>query len=299
MSFQVAIGQIIPHKADVEGNLNRICDLVVSMTNGDTPPDLVVFPETASSGYFLQGGVREVAMTSSELFSALSSRMSSRQLKRQVDVALGFYELWEGNIYNSAAYLTFDPSEPTNSKLVHTHRKFFLPTYGVFDEARFVARGRSINCFDTRLGRMSILVCEDAWHSITPMLAALQGTDILLVLSASPGRGFQNERPSNVEKWQRLLQAIAEEHGVWVLNSSLVGFEGGKGFVGSSMIIGPFGNLVGQAPLLAECVLTGTIDPEDIPVARANSPYLADLRAAMPDIYNQIEDILANLRRNS
>lgn len=299
MSFQVAIGQISPRKADVKGNLDRIVDMVVSLCESDNPPDLVVFPETADSGYFLQGGVREVALTSAELFEELSGRMKASSLTHVVDVALGFYELWEGNIYNSAAYISFDPSDAANSQLVHTHRKFFLPTYGVFDESRFVARGRTISCFQTRFGRMSILVCEDAWHSITPTLAALQGAEMLLVLSASPGRGFQTDRPSNVEKWQRLLQAIAEEHGVWVINSSLVGFEGGKGFVGSSMIIGPFGNLVGQAPLLTECVLTGTIDPEDIPVARANSPYLADLRAAMPDILNQIEDILANLRRNS
>ncbi len=299
MSFQVAIGQISPRKADVKGNLDRIVEMVTSLCQSDTPPDLVVFPETANSGYFLQGGVREVALSSEDLCSELTQRFVSSGITREVDVALGFYELWEGNIYNSAAYLNFNPEDPACGTLIHTHRKFFLPTYGVFDEARFVARGRSINSFQTRFGKMTILVCEDAWHSITPTLAALQGAEMLLVLSASPGRGFQTDRPSNVEKWQRLLQAIAEEHGVWVINSSLVGFEGGKGFVGSSMIIGPFGNLVGQAPLLTECVLTGTIDPEDIPVARANSPYLADLRAAMPDILNQIEDILANLRRNS
>ena len=70
----------------------------------------------------------------------------------------------------------------------------FLPTYGVFDEERFVEAGRSVQAFDTRWGRAAILICEDAWHSFTPMLAALDGAQLIIVPSASPARGTGTRR---------------------------------------------------------------------------------------------------------
>src|SRR5439155_811777 len=71
----------------------------------------------------------------------------------------------------------------------HVHRKVFLPTYGVFDEERFVERGHEVRAFDTRFGRAAILICEDAWHSLTATIAALDGAQLLILPSASPARG--------------------------------------------------------------------------------------------------------------
>ena len=68
----------------------------------------------------------------------------------------------------------------------HIHRKIFLPTYGVFDEERFVEAGRSVQAFDTRWGRAAMLICEDAWHSFTPMLAALDGAQLIIVPERQP-----------------------------------------------------------------------------------------------------------------
>src|SRR5207237_7978520 len=55
----------------------------------------------------------------------------------------------------------------------------------VFDEERFVDRGRDIQAFDTRYGRVAILICEDAWHSITGTIAALQGAQLVIECQAS------------------------------------------------------------------------------------------------------------------
>lgn len=75
--------------------------------------------------------------------------------------------------------------------MVHVHRKVFLPTYGVFDEERYLARGRRVEAFRTRFGRAALLICEDFWHSITATIAALDGAEVIYVPSASPARGFQ------------------------------------------------------------------------------------------------------------
>src|SRR2546427_101566 len=136
-----------------------------------------------------------------------------------------------------------------------------LPTYGVFDEERFVERGREVHAFDTGWGRVAILICEDAWHSITGTIAALEGAQVILVPSASPARGTGMDEegtrlPASVVRWERILRTLAEEHGVYVAYASLVGFEGGKGFPGGSVVVSPSGDVVLRGPLFEEAVLT-------------------------------------------
>ncbi len=145
----------------------------------------MVAPETALTGYFLEGGVRDLAITADQLFDDLS-RQHHEAGAPPLDVALGFYEVHGNRLYNSALYATLGGPD---AGIRHIHRKIFLPTYGVFDEERFVEAGRSVQAFDTRWGRAAILICEDAWHSFTPMLAALDGAQLIIVPSASPARG--------------------------------------------------------------------------------------------------------------
>ena len=98
-----------------------------------------------------------------------------------------------------------------------------------------------VEAFDTRWGRAAILICEDAWHSFTPMLAALGGAQLIIIPSASPARGVVTTddtagRPTSLARWSRIVQDIAGEHGVFVALSQLVGFEGGKAFPGGSIV---------------------------------------------------------------
>ena len=118
----------------------------------------------------------------------------------------------------------------------------FLPTYGLFDEERFVERGREVRAFDTSWGRAALLVCEDAWHSITGAIAAMDGAQLILLVAAPPARGpwpLENGAPgpASVNRWERLSRDIAEEHGIFVALASLVGSEGGKTFPGASMVM--------------------------------------------------------------
>src|SRR5205823_6656620 len=119
-----------------------------------------------------------------------------------LDVCLGFYELRDGKYYNSALYATLAASDDHPAfGIKHVHRKFFLPTYGVFDEKRFVSRGRAINAFRSRFGTVAVLICEDVWHSVSATLAALQGAQIVYIISASPGREFSGQHLGNVARW--------------------------------------------------------------------------------------------------
>ena len=286
---RLAIAQLRPTKGDYGANLQKIGGVLAQVAKLDPAVDLVVFPETATSGYFVEGGVRDVAVTAGTLFRDLTVEHEAAGAP-PLDVAIGFYEVFQNHFYNSCLYASLGGKD---AGVRHVHRKVFLPTYGVFDEERFVDRGREIRAFDTRWGRAAILVCEDAWHSLSGMIAALQGAQLVIVPSASPARGTGMDEegirlPASVVRWERILRGIADEHGVWVAFASLVGFEGGKGFPGGSVVVSPAGEIVLRGPLFEEAVLTYDVDFDEITRARAEAPLLADLEVNLPHLIKNL-----------
>ncbi|PYP01567.1 MAG: NAD+ synthase [Gemmatimonadetes bacterium] len=311
---RLALAQLRPKKGDYAANIEKIGGVLAQLATLEPPVDLVVFPETATSGYFVEGGVRDVAVTGGTLFRDLSLAHEAAKAP-PIDVAVGFYELFQNRYYNSCLYASLGNAlsgnassgnaspgiaSPGNASpdlappgIRHVHRKVFLPTYGVFDEERFVERGRDIRAFDTRWGRAAILICEDAWHSVSGTIAALQGAQLVIVPSASPARGTGMDEegarlPASVVRWERIVRGIADEHGVWVALASLVGFEGGKGFPGASVLINPSGDIVLRGPLFEEAVLTYDIDFDETTRARAESPLLADLEVNLPHLIKSL-----------
>ncbi|HTD69826.1 MAG TPA: NAD+ synthase [Gemmatimonadales bacterium] len=286
---RLAIAQLRPSKGDYGANLQKIGGVLAQVAKLDPPVDVVVFPEAATSGYFVEGGVRDVAVTAGTLFRDLTVEHEAAGAP-PIDVAIGFYEVFQNHFYNSCLYASLGGKD---AGVRHVHRKVFLPTYGVFDEERFVDRGREIRAFDTRWGRAAILICEDAWHSLSGTIAALQGAQLVIVPSASPARGTGMDEegirlPASVVRWERILRGIADEHGVWVAFASLVGFEGGKGFPGGSVVVSPTGEIALRGPLFEEAVLTYDVDFEEITTARSEAPLLADLEVNLPHLIKNL-----------
>ncbi len=296
---RLALAQIRPTKGDYAANLQRVGGVLAQLGKLEPPVDLVIFPETATSGYFVEGGVADVAVTAGTLFRDLSLEHQAANAP-PLDIAIGFYEVFQHRYYNSCLYASLGnaasgSASPRNatSGIRHVHRKVFLPTYGVFDEERFVERGREIRAFDTGWGRAAILICEDAWHSITATVAALEGAQLIIVPSASPARGTGTDEqgtslPASVVRWERIVRGIADEHGVWVALASLVGFEGGKGFPGASVLVSPSGEIVLRGPLFEEAVLTYDLDFAELTRARAEAPLLADLEVNLPHLIKNL-----------
>lgn len=270
-----------PSKADVQANLEHLRSLLARHAS---EVDVLLLPETCLSGYFLEGGVSEVALTVEALVEGLGAPGPEAP-----DVALGFYERWNRRIYNSAAYL--EPDGDT-WKIRHVHRKMFLPTYGVFDESRFVEAGASVEAFDTRFGRFGMLVCEDAWHSLTGTILAVSGAELILVPSASPSRDFRpgnDGRPANLRRWDQLAPGMATEHGVFVAVAQLAGSEGGKLFPGGSMAVGPGGEVLGRAPLYEEGVTVISMEAGSIERSRSAAPLLSDLERMLPRLERSLQ----------
>ncbi len=282
-SMRVAIVQMQPRKGDIAANLAMLRDAFAAVLALERPPELIVLPEAALTGYFLEGAVYDCSFASDDFAALLATAWRDAGAKESVDIASGFYENADGTFYNASVYATLAPTG--TAAIVHVHRKLFLPTYGVFDEDRFLTRGRRVQAFDTAFGRVAMLICEDMWHSLVPTIAALKGARILIVPSASPGRGINGAGElESTTYWRSLLSLAAAEHGVYVLYAGLTGFEGGKGFAGGSRIVDPRGATVAEGAALGPCIVTAEIDLAEIDLARANMPLLGDLVTVLPDL---------------
>ena len=269
--IKLAVAQIDTVLGDLEANLEKHLTQIDQAVQAKA--DLVVFPELSLTGYALQ-----------DLTSAVARRASAEdpmfkpllEASRNVDVLVGFVELDRRNrFYNSAAYLS-------KGEILHVHQKVYLPTYGLFDEGRFFAWGDSIRAFDTSHGRLGVLICEDFWHASPPYLLWLDGADILLFMSASPGRGLDTEESLESARWvEHVAQAYASLFTTFVANVGRVGFEDGLGFWGGSVVFDPHGELVARGPYHEESLFVADLDLHQLHRARTRLPLLRDERTEL------------------
>ena len=287
----LGLAQLRPRKGDYAGNLATIGAMLAQAAALKERPALVCFPETALTGYFLEGGVREHAVTAGQLAADLHRVYDGPPM----DVCVGFYEVWRNRLFNSALYVSLGETIPL---VRHVHRKVFLPTYGLFDEERFVEHGHEVRAFDTPWGRAAMLVCEDVWHSMMGTIAALDGAQLIIVPTAPPARGAwpshdDLSRPASVARWERLARDTADEHGVFVALANLAGSEGGKQFPGAALLAGPRGDVRARGPLWVEALVLARIDLGDVTRARADMPLIADLETMAPHLREAMARVAA------
>ena len=268
---RIAIAQIDTVLGDVDANLEKhMARINEAVEEG---AELVVFPELSLTGYALQDLTATVARRPEENDPVFGPLLKASE---RSDLLVGFVERDERHrIYNSAAYLS-------EGKFLRIHRKVYLPTYGLFDESRFFAWGDSIRAFDSRFGRIGMLICEDFWHASPPYLLWLDGADLLLFISASPGRGLDTEEALESARWvEHVAQAYASLFTSFVANVGRVGFEDGLGFWGGSVVFDPHGELVARGRFHEESLLIAELDLHQLQRARNRLPLLRDERTEL------------------
>ena len=264
-TFTVGVAQIDCRLGDVEANLAAYeRELREAKGRGI---DLLIFPELSLTGYFLKDMVSTVAL---EPRSPELRRL--RELSRDTIafVAGLVEETPEYRFFNAA--MLFDRGE-----LVHVHRKVYLPTYGLFDELRYLARGDRVCAFESRFGRSALLLCEDLWHPSTSYIAALDRALTLIVPSASPIWGLERgEIPENAGYWQRMNVVTAEAWGMHLVYANRVGFEDGVGFWGGSEILGPSGEVLARARYYEPDMIQAEVSLAAVRRKRIAAPLLRD-----------------------
>lgn len=264
-AFQVSVAQIYPTLGDVARNLDLHREAVARAVEAGS--DLVVFPELSLTGYFVKDLVGDLSFAVDH--PALDP---IREASRKIDVVLGFIEEAPGHLHHIAAgYFSA-------GALVHLHRKAYLPTYGMFEEVRFLTPGNRIQAFDTRFGRFGMLICEDLWHPSTVGVLSADGTEVLVAIAASPGRGYSGENPATATTYEAMTRVYAQLHGIHVVFANRVGFEDGAHFWGGSEIRDPFGERLAKAPYFDPALITATLFPEDRRRARLMAPMARDER---------------------
>jgi NAD+ synthase (glutamine-hydrolysing) len=271
MKLSLALAQINTRLGVVEANLEKHIHLIDEAVASGA--DLIIFPELSLTGYVLQ-----------DLASAVAHRPTNEdpifknllEASRKVDLVTGFVDEDSRNrFYIAAAYLS-------QGQVIHVHHKVYLPTYGLFDEGRFFAWGDSVRAFDTRFGRMGILICEDFWHASPPYLLWLDGADLMLFASASPGRGLSIEPQLESARWvEHINRAYASLFTAFVAHANRVGFEDGLNFWGGSTVFDPNGELLVRAPYHQEALTLAELDLHQLHRTRARLPLLRDERTSL------------------
>ncbi len=280
MKINLALAQINTRLGGVQANLEKHLALVKQARQDRT--DLLVFPELSLTGYVLQDLVPTVSCRPSADDPVFSPLLKA---SRGIDLVVGFVdEDSRHRFYIASAYLS-------KGEVIAVHHKVYLPTYGMFDEGRFFAPGDRLRAFDTRFGRAGLLICEDFWHASPPYLLWLDGADLLLFSSASPGRGLNGGPKLESSAWvEHTNQAYASLFTVFVAHANRTGFEDGLNFWGGSTIFGPDGKLVVQAPYYEESLTTAEIDLNQLHRTRARLPLLRDERPEL--VQQELERIL-------
>jgi predicted amidohydrolase len=264
--LSVALAQMDPALGDRGRNLERHRQWVKQAA--ETGAKLLVFPELSLTGYFLKDLVPESAI-----------RLDSKEIRdlaalsTELDVVLGaVIESPDHRYFNASLYFS-------RGELLHVHRKVYLPTYGMFDEQRYFAPGDRFRSFATPYGRAGMLVCEDIWHLSSAYILSLEGVDMIICPSSSPGRGITtDERLGTAESYALVCRTYAQFLTTFFLYCNRVGFEDGANFWGGSMVIGPNGDIIAQHQDADEALVLASLDLADVRRERLANPLLRDER---------------------
>jgi len=280
MKLNLAIAQINTKLGSIQPNLEM--HLSMAKQAWQDGMDLLVFPELSLTGYVLQDLVPGVACRPEFGDPVFHHLMDA---SHDIDLVVGFVdEDTRHRFYIASAYLS-------QGKVIHVHHKVYLPTYGLFDEGRFFAPGESVGAFDTRFGRIGMLICEDFWHASPPYILWQDGADLFLFTSASPGRGLNGEPKLESSAWvEHTNQAYASLFTIFVAHANRTGFEDGLNFWGGSTIFDPNGKLVIQAPYFEEALVETEIDLNQLHRTRSRLPLLRDERPEL--LQRELERIL-------
>jgi predicted amidohydrolase len=265
MKHLVAVAQIDCVLGDLKRNIEKhIHYIELAIKEG---AKLILFPELSLTGYTLRDINIDVAVNpfKSNVFDDL------KKLSREIIIIAGGVEEGENfGIYNSA--FVFE-----DGQIKYVHRKIYPPTYGMFEELRYFSRGDKVRAFDTKVGRIGVLICEDLWHISLPYILAVDGAMMIAGLAASPTRiSGASEELTNYKINSEHHKTYARLLSVYLLFSNRVGYEDGVNFWGGSEVVDSDGEVVAVAKLFDEDLIFAEIDYNTIKRSRQFSRHFID-----------------------
>jgi predicted amidohydrolase len=230
--------------------------------------DLLIFPELHLTGYAMRDEVSHLA----EPVPGPSTRKVEGLAKEHgVHIIFGMPEESDvkGVIHNTAVFVG-------PKGLIGRYRKIHLPTHSVFEERRYYRPGQEAPVFKTDIGTIALNICYDLYFPELTRLQALQGAQLVVCISASPGlrRRF----------FEGFCLSRAMENAVYLAYVNRVGIEEGLQFWGGSRVIAPNGSVLAQCKYDVEEFQTCKVDLDEVSRARAFIPTIKDLEPGLFDL---------------
>jgi N-carbamoylputrescine amidase len=241
---------------------------------------IVCLQELFRSQYFCQRQDPSVFDLAEPVPGPTTERLGQAAADNQTVVIASVFERRAAGVYhNTAAVLDADGS------LLGLYRKMHIPDDPLYFEKYYFTPGDlGFRAFDTRHGRIGVLVCWDQWFPEAARLTALQGADILFYPTAIGWHPREKAEfgAAHFQAWQLTQRSHALDNGVYVAAANRVGHEGpadaGLEFWGGSFVSDPFGGIIRQASHDTEEVLLVSCDLKRIEEVRRNWPFLRDRR---------------------
>ena len=263
--MKVSIVSMRPIIGNKKENINKMKQYITDSTS-----DLIVFGEMTLTGYPCKDDIKTLA----ELKDG-SSITKLKEIAKEQNKYIIFGmpikdQKIKGLIHNAAVLLH------PNGK-VNIFKKWFLPTFGPFEEKIFFDEGETLPIFETSFGKIGICICYDIYFPEITKAFSLQGADIIICISASP---------SVTRKYfETLLPARAIENTVFIIYANIIGNQENLVFWGGSQVYDPLGNQLVKAPYFEESMINCSLDLSIIQEARSNRPVLRDIR---PEIFTDL-----------
>jgi len=267
--FRIALAQISCEQGNKEKNLETIRENVAKAKREGA--QLVIFPELSLTGYVIRDQIYELA----ERIPGPSTRFVEELAKEsKLHIIFGMPEASEkaqATLYNSA--ILVGPKG-----FIGKYHKMYLPTHSVFEEKRYFRPGYQVAVFDTKLGKIGLVICYDIYFPEVTRLTRLKGAQLIVCISASPGirRSF----------FETLTTARAIENTAFLAYVNMAGIEDGLQFWGGSRMIGPGGRIIAQAKYDEEDFVVAEVDYADAKSVEAFVPTLRDLR---PELFDKLK----------
>ncbi|RJX31109.1 MAG: NAD+ synthase [Desulfurivibrio sp.] len=256
--MKLALTQINPVIGDFTGNVAKIVRQIEAARNAGC--QLAIFPELAISGYPPQDYLEHEAFLSQQ--EAAIGRLVAEA--RGIGVLCGAISRHSGGtgkpLHNSALLMA-------DGRILFSAYKRLLPTYDVFDEARYFEPGQASSAFTYQGLRLGITICEDIFndedsfphplYQANPVAELKQaGIDLLINIAASPFTiGKQQLR-------RTIFSQLCRKYHLPLVYVNQVGGQDSVLFDGASMVLGPDGGVRHQARSFGEEMLI--IDTEQL-----------------------------------
>jgi N-carbamoylputrescine amidase len=265
-------------EADPAVNLDRAVSAIHRAARNGA--QVVCLQELFRSPYFCQRQDPALFDLAEPIPGPTTERLATTARETGTVVVASLFEKRSPGIYHNTAAV-FD----TDGSLCGLYRKMHIPDDPLYFEKYYFTPGDlGFRVFDTRFGRLGVLVCWDQWFPEAARLTAIQGAEVLIYPTAI---GWHPKEKAEFgvaqrEAWEMIQRSHAIANGVFVAAINRVGHEGAAGagleFWGSSFVCDPFGVLLGQTSETGEEVLVVPCDRRRVEEVRRNWPFFRDRR---------------------